>query len=119
MIKCNEIRKKKCDEIEKIQRILTMIKKEKEPEPTFKPNISISSKKKEKNRSVEEFLKDNEQWRKKKKAKGEEFHLKLLTEEMKEHTFHPIIDKNSRKMLKQVIYLDFLSLIYCNFFHYL
>jgi len=104
-LRVNEIQKRKTDGIAKIKHVLESQIKEKEPEPTFVPDLSCTKKKEDKMRSVPQFLNDLEEWRKKKKDHTEKFHIALLTEEMKENTFHPQINKNSIKMISHVFFL--------------
>lgn len=104
-LRVNDIQKRKNEEIAKRKNLLEKQQKEKEPEPSFIPNLSLTKKKEDKLRSIPQFLNDVDDWNKKKKDKSEKFHIALLTEEMKENTFHPQIDKHSLKIILQVLFL--------------
>ena len=106
-LRVSEVQKRKNEGIEKTKHVLESQRKEKEPEPTFVPDLSTTKKKEDKTRSVPEFLNDLEEWRKKKKENTEKFHISLLTEEMKEYTFHPQLNKHSLKMASQVPFFIF------------
>lgn len=101
-MRVDEIQKRKNDDISRIKHILQTQQKEKNPEPTFIPDTSKTKRKDVKTRTFNKFFMDSEEWRQKTKDKNEKFHLNILTEEMKESTFHPQINKKSLKILSQV-----------------
>ena len=116
-LRVEQVQKRRTDEINKIKHVLQSQQKEKEPDPTFTPDISMTKKKEEKKRSVPQFLNDIEEWGKKKKSQNEKLHLTLLTEEMKENTFHPQLDKNSMKLVAQVFFkFPFKKILFMFFF---
>lgn len=104
-LRVEEVRKRKDDDIAKIKTVLQSQQKDKEPEPTFKPDLSKTQPKNSSNRTLDKFFQDNEEWQKRTKDKYIKYHLNILTEEMKENTFRPQINKNSIKIVSQVFFI--------------
>lgn len=85
-MRVSDVQKKKVDEIAKMKLVLESQKKEKEPDPTFVPDLSSTRKKEGKSRTVSELLSSLGEWEKRKKENCEKTHIEMLTEEMKLYT---------------------------------
>lgn len=100
------ILKQKEDNINKLKKQIEEQKNQKDPPPTFQPNLVSKKPLQENNRirSAKEFTSQVYAWQSRKQELLQKEQYETLTKEMEELTFKPKINKKSRELAEKVFF---------------